>query len=186
VATDDTSVTGVAGRYASALYELAASENALVAVEGDLGKFELLMGVSPDLTNMVRSPVISAEDQVKALSVLLPKAGMGSLTSNFLKVVAGNRRLFAVPGMISAFRSLAAKGRGEVTAQVASAIALSDAQIADLKATLKASVGKDVTLDTKVDPSLLGGLVVKVGSRMIDNSLKTKLSNLKLALDGPT
>jgi F-type H+-transporting ATPase subunit delta len=184
VATDDTSVTGVAGRYASALYELAAQENALVAVEGDLSKFELLMGMSPDLTNMVKSPVISAEEQVKALTALLPKAGLGALTSNFLKVVAGNRRLFAVPGMISAFRSLAAKGRGEVTAMVSSATALSDAQIAELKATLKASVGKDVTLDTHVDPSLLGGLVVKLGSRMIDNSLKTKLSNLKLALDG--
>jgi F-type H+-transporting ATPase subunit delta len=113
-----------------------------------------------------------------------PKAGLGSLSSNFIKVVAQNRRLFAVPGMITAFRSLAAKARGEVTAQVSSAIALTDAQITDLKATLKASVGKDVTLDAKVDPSLLGGLVVKLGSRMIDNSLKTKLSNLKIALDG--
>ena len=184
MATDDTSLAGVAGRYASALFELALSEKAETAVEGDLGKFERLLAESADLTQMVRSPVISADEQVKALSVLLPKAGLGSLTSNFLMVVARNRRLFAVPGMIAGFRSLAAKARGEVTASVASAIPLTDAQMSELKASLKASVGKDVTLDTKVDPSLLGGLVVKLGSRMIDNSLKTKLSNLKIALEG--
>lgn len=184
MAKDETIVEGVAGRYASALFDLA-KENAKVAeIESDLEKFQRLLDISADLKTMVRSPVISSEDQTRALSAILEKAQIGGLTANFLKLIAGNRRLFAVSGMIQAFRAQAARARGEMAAEVTSAVALSEAQITALKATLKESIGKDVTLNSRIDPSLLGGLVVKVGSRMIDSSLKTKLQNLKVTLSG--
>ena len=114
----------------------------------------------------------------------MEKAGVGGLAANFFRLLASNRRLFAAADMIKGFKALAAQARGEVSAEVTSAAALSDAQVTELKKTLKDSVGKDVTLNTRVDPSLLGGLVVKVGSRMIDSSLKTKLQNLKVVLSG--
>ena len=172
----------VAGRYASALFDLAKDQNAVPAVEADLAKFDALLHMSEDLRNMVRSPVISATEQGNALAALVTKAGIGATTANFLALVVKNRRLFVLPEMIKNFRTLAAKYRGEVTAEVTSALPLSDAQTSALKETLKASAGKDVQLAAKVDPSLLGGLVVKIGSRMIDSSLKTKLANLSIAL----
>ncbi len=184
VATDDTHVEGVPGRYAAALFELAKETSKVSEVEADLGKFQTMLDASDDLRSLVRSPVIPGDEQAKAIGALLDKAGIGGLASNFFKLIAGNRRLFAAPEMIKAFHSLAAKERGEVTAEVTSATALNDAQVAALKETLKASVGKDVTLRTKVDPALLGGLVVKVGSRMVDSSLRTKLQNLKVSLSG--
>jgi F-type H+-transporting ATPase subunit delta len=184
VATNDTIVEGVAGRYASALFDLANESGKAADVERDLAAFRGLMNESPDLVRLVRSPVISAEDQSRALAAILEKAGIGGLASNFLKLVAKNRRLFAVEDIIKAFQALAAKARGEVTAEVTSAVPLNDAQTAALKETLKASVGKDVTLQARVDPAILGGLIVKVGSRMIDSSLKTKLQNLKVVLTG--
>lgn len=179
-------MAGVAGRYASALFELASEQNKVAAVDADLMKFQGLYDESADLARMVRSPVISADDQGKAVATILSKVGASDLTINFFKLLAKNRRLFAAPDMIRAFRALAAKARGEVTADVSSAVALNDAQITELKQVLKASVGKDVTLSTRVDPSLLGGLVVKLGSRMIDSSLRTKLSGLKVAMKGGT
>ena len=126
--------------------------------------------------------LFSAEDQLRAISAILDKAGIKGLVGNFLRVVAQNRRLFAVPGMIRAFRQIAAEARGEVSADVISAHALSAAQENELKAALKSVAGKDVTVNLTVDPSILGGLVVKMGSRQIDTSLKTKLNSLKLAL----
>lgn len=184
MATDDTHAEGVPGRYAAALFELAKENSKVAEVESDLGKFQKLLDSSEDLRRMVRSPVIPCEEQSKAIGALLDKAGVGGLAANFFKLIAGNRRLFAVPEMIKAFASLAAKERGEVTAEVTSASALNDSQVAALKATLKATVGKDVTLAMKVDPSLLGGLIVKVGSRMVDSSLRTKLQSLKVTLSG--
>lgn len=177
---------GVAGRYASALFDLS-SEGAKSSpgVEGDLVKFLGLVDGSADLARLVRSPVIAADDQERALSAILEKAGIGGLAANFLKLLARNRRLFAIKDVIGAYRALAARARGEVTAEVTSAVALNDEQTAALKETLKASVGKNVTLEARVDPSLLGGLVVKVGSRMVDSSLRTKLQNMKVALSGP-
>ena len=184
MAADETIVEGVAGRYAAALFDLA-KENAKVSeVEADLVKFQAMLDMSSDLKQMVRSPVIAAEDQSKALSAILAKAGIGGLAGNFFKMVSSNRRLFAVQDIIKAFRAIAAKERGEVTAEVVSAVALNDAQTAELKQTLKATVGKDVTLNARVDPSLLGGLIVKVGSRMVDSSLRTKLQSLKVQLSG--
>jgi F-type H+-transporting ATPase subunit delta len=184
VATDDPVMASVAGRYASALFDLAKDEKQIEAVEKDLAAFQSLYSESEDLARLVRSPVIAAEDQGRALSAILSKAGAASLTSNFFQLIAKNRRLFAADDMARAFKALAARHRGEVSAEVASAHALSDAQVAELKTVLKQSVGKDVTLTTRVDPSLLGGLVVKIGSRMVDSSLKTKLASMKAAMAG--
>jgi F-type H+-transporting ATPase subunit delta len=184
VATNDTIVEGVAGRYASALFDLANETSKTSDVEGDLVKFQELLDESPDLLRVVRSPVIGSGDQSRAIAAVLNKVGIGGLTANFLKLVTANRRLFVIQDIIKVYRALSAKARGEITAEVTSAFALNDGQVTALKDTLKASVGKDVTLQTRVDPSLLGGLVVKVGSRMIDSSLKTKLQNMKVALSG--
>lgn len=175
---------GVAGRYASALFELAREQNELDAVERDLGKFQAMLDQSPDLKRLVNSPAFAAEDQQRALKAVMDWASVGATTSNFLSVVARNRRLFAAEDMIKSFRQQLALHRGEMAAEVQSAMPLSDAQLAALKDKLKASYGKDVRLATKVDPSLLGGLVVKVGSRMFDSSLRTKLMNLKVVLKG--
>jgi F-type H+-transporting ATPase subunit delta len=177
-------MASVAGRYAAALFELAAESNAGPQVEADLESFQQLLDESADLTRLVRSPVFAAEDQVKALGAVLAKVGIGGLAANFLQLLARNRRLFVVGDVIRAYRALSARARGEVTAEVVSALPLNDAQVEELKNTLKASVGKDVRLAAKVDPSLLGGLVVKIGSRMIDSSLRTKLANMRVALKG--
>jgi F-type H+-transporting ATPase subunit delta len=175
---------GVAGRYASALFDLANEQNRLDEVDRDLGKFQALLGQSGDLRRLVKSPAFAAQEQQRALGAVMDWAAIGATTGNFLKVVARNRRLFAAEDMIDAFRGLLARHRGEVAAEVQSAVALSDQQLAALKAQLKSTFGKDVRLNAKVDPSLLGGLVVKIGSRMFDSSLRTKLSNLKVVLKG--
>lgn len=184
MATDDPMMASVAGRYAAALFDLANDENKAADVESDLAKFQDLLDMSSDLTNLVRSPLYSAEEQSAAIEKLAAKAGIGQLTTNFLKLLSKNRRLFAISDMIRAYRALLAKSRGEVTAEVTSAVALDEDQLAELKQTLKASVGKDVQLATRVDPSLLGGLIVKIGSRMVDSSLRTKLFNLRVSLKG--
>jgi F-type H+-transporting ATPase subunit delta len=174
----------VAGRYAAALFDLAVEQNKVTEVEQDLVKFKQLCDESPDLVRLVRSPVIAADEQARALGAVLDKAGVGALSRNFFNLVARNRRLFSALDTVRAYQALAAKSRGEVTAEVASAHPLSDAKAQELKAALKQTVGKDVTLATKVDPSLIGGLIVKLGSRMVDSSLKTKLANLSLSLKG--
>jgi len=184
VATDNPVTAGVAGRYASALFELAHEQNQLDVVDSDLGKFQSMLDQSEDLSRLVKSPAFAAEDQERAMAAVMDWASIGATTGNFLKVVARNRRLFAAEDMIKTFRTLLARHRGEVAAEVASAVALTEGQLAALRAKLKASYGKDVRLDAKVDPSLLGGLVVKIGSRMFDFSLKTKLTNLKVVLKG--
>jgi F-type H+-transporting ATPase subunit delta len=182
VATDDTIAGGVAGRYALALFDLAEEANQVRQVEKDLIALQGLLNESADLKRMVRSPVFSSEEQGRAISAVAEKAGLVPLVVNFLKVLARNRRLFALNEMIRTFLALAARQRGEVNAEVASAHALSDEQLATLKETLRATAGKDVQLITKVDATLLGGLIVKMGSRMIDSSLRTKLTSLKTAM----
>lgn len=182
MAQSNSPISGVAERYAGSLFELAAQANAVAEVEKNLGRFEELLDGSADLDRLMKSPVFSAEDQLRAISAIADKAKIGGLVGNFLRVVAKNRRLFAIPGMIRAFRRIAAEQRGEVAAEVTSAHALTPAQQTELKATLKGVAGKDVSIAVTVDPSLLGGLVVKMGSRQIDTSLKTKLNSLKLAL----
>lgn len=175
-------VSGVAERYASSLFDLAQEAGSAAAVGADLDRFQALIDESDDLKRLIVSPVFSAEDQTKAISAVAAKVGITGLVANFLKVVASNRRLFAVPGMIKAYRVIAARARGEITADVTSAHALTAAQETELKAALKGVTGKDVAIAVTVDPSILGGLIVKVGSRQIDTSLRTKLSTLKLAL----
>lgn len=182
--SNDTTTEGVPGRYAAALFDLAKESGQIADVEKSLGDFRALLGESQELVRMVRSPVIAADDQERALGAILERAGISGLAGNFLRLIAKNRRLFAADDMIKAFLALAARERGEVTAEVASAHALSDAQVAELKSALKASIGKDVTLQTRVDPALLGGLIVKIGSRMVDSSLRTKLQSMKSALAG--
>lgn len=180
--SSDHPVSGVAGRYATALFELAEAQGALDAVAADLGKISAMLAASEDLTRLVRSPLFSAEEQGRAFSAVLDKAGISGLVKNFAGLVIKNRRLFALADMISAYGALLAQKRGEVTAQVTSAHVLGDAQVESLKAALKAATGRDVRIDTKVDAGLLGGLIVKVGSRMIDSSLRTKLNSLKIAM----
>ena len=183
MATDEPMMASVAGRYASALFELATEQKQIAEVEGNLNRFQAMLDGSPDLQRLVRSPVFSADEQLKAITAILVKAGVGGLAGNFLQLIARNRRLFAAPDMIKSFRSLAAKGRGEVEAEVTSAHALTPAQLTALQDTLRASVGgKQIKVHTRVDPALLGGLVVKMGSRMVDSSLRTKLASLKTRL----
>ncbi len=184
MASEHSMTAGVAGRYASALYDLAKDQRQVAEVEKNSNSVQSLLDMSDDLRRMVMNPVFSADDQSKALTAVLSKAGVSGIAANFVQVLAKNRRLFALPDMIKGFRAIASRERGEVSADVATAHALSDAQMQTLKETLKASVGKDVQIHAKVDPSLLGGLVVKIGSRMIDNSLKTKLNALKVAMKG--
>jgi len=176
-------VSGMAGRYATALFELARDEKQLDAVKSDLEAFDALIAGSKDLERLVRSPVYGAEEQTKALAAILDKAGIGGLAGNFLKVVASNRRLFAVREIIRAFRALVARHKGEVTAQVTVAEPLSDANLGALKDAIKSVTGgKDIDFDVKVDPAIIGGLIVKVGSRMVDASLRTKLNSIKFAM----
>jgi F-type H+-transporting ATPase subunit delta len=182
MAGEEPILTGMAGRYAHALFELASEANEIDAVGADLTRFEALVAESPDLARLVRSPVFSSEEQSRAVAAVMDKAGIGGLAGKFIRLVAQNRRLFAVAGMIRAYRALVARSRGETTAEVVAAQPLSEEHLAALKAALHASTGKDVALNVKVDPSLIGGLTVKIGSRMIDASLKTKLQSIKIAM----
>jgi F-type H+-transporting ATPase subunit delta len=182
VATDDTSVSGVAGRYATALFELARDQKSVDQVRAELDQFSALLKDNPDLMRLVRSPVFTSDEQGKALGAILAKAGIGGITANFLRVLTANRRLFAVNDVIRAFRALVAQFRGEATADVTVAEPLSDKNLDALKAALKTVSGKDVDLNVKVDPSIIGGLIVKLGSRMVDSSLRTKLNSIKHAM----
>lgn len=182
MAESSQTVSGVAERYASSLFELALENNALPEVGAALDNFQALVDDSADLKRLILSPVFTADEQLKAITAILDKAGISGLAANFLKVTASNRRLFAVPDMIRSFREIYARHRGEVSAEVTSAYALTAAQETELKAALKGVTGKDVAINVAVDPSILGGLIVKLGSRQIDTSLRTKLSTLKLSL----
>ncbi len=174
--------SGVAGRYAAALFELADGANAIDAVESDLKGIKSLLDESDDLRRLVESPAFTKDEQGQALGAVLDKAGIKGLTAQFIGVVASNRRLFALPGMIKAYSAMAAEKRGEMAAEVTSAVALTKAQRDALAKSLKEKMGSNVTLSETVDPAILGGLVVKIGSRMIDTSLKTKLNAIKYAM----
>jgi F-type H+-transporting ATPase subunit delta len=178
----DPIVSGMAGRYATALFELALEGNVIDDVAAELEKFDRLVTDNPDLARLLRSPVFSAKEQTKALAAVLDKVGMSGLAARFLKVVASNRRLFAVHGIIQAFRALVARHKGEVTAQVTAAEPLNEARLAEIQDALNTVTGKDVKLEVHVDPTIIGGLVVKLGSRMVDSSLRTKLNAIKHAM----
>jgi F-type H+-transporting ATPase subunit delta len=182
VASEEPIVSGMAGRYATALFELALEQGQVDAVRSDLDRFEALIAESPDLLRLVRSPVFGAEEQLKALSAVLDRSGIGGLAANFLKVVTANRRLFAVREMIKAYAALVARHKGEVTAVVTVAEQPSQAHLDALREVLKSITGKAVGLDVRIDPAIIGGLVVKLGSRMVDSSLRTKLNAIKQAM----
>ena len=173
---------GMAGRYASALFELARDSNALDQVGSDLKALSSFIAESDDLTRLVRSPVFGASEQQKAMSEILKRMNAHGLTQKFMGLVIQNRRLFAVTDMIKAYQVILADHRGEMTADVIAAQPLGDSQVASLKQTLKQTYAREVSLDVSVDDTLIGGLIVKVGSRMVDYSLKTKLDNLRIAM----
>jgi F-type H+-transporting ATPase subunit delta len=182
VAGGTTLVAGIAGRYATALFDLARETGALDTTADELKALETLLRESDDLARLVRSPVFSASEQIAAVDEIGKQASMSALTSNFLKLLAKNRRLFVLTAIVKAFRKLLADHRNEVTAEVTSAVALTEDQADELRASLKAKTGRNIDLDAHVDPALIGGLVVKIGSRMVDSSIRTKLNNLKFAM----
>lgn len=175
-------VSGVAGRYASALFELARDQDAVDAVAADLARVEALAADSADLRHLLKSPVFTADEQTAAIGAVLDKAGIGGLAGNFVRLVAAKRRLFLLLDMIRAYAALVAQAKGIVPAEVRVAEAPSDALLEEIRATARDLARSEVSLDVEVDPALIGGLVVKVGSRMIDASLRTKLNAIRLSL----
>lgn len=168
------------------MFELAEEEHALDGLAADLASLTGLLGQSSDLTRLVRSPLFSRDNQEKGMEAVLKKAGAGDLARKLVLLLARKRRLFALTDVIRAFETMLAKHRGEVAADVTSARALSAEETAELKRVLKAKLGREPRLTAHVDASLLGGLKVKLGSRMIDTSLRTKLDGLRAAMKGPS
>jgi F-type H+-transporting ATPase subunit delta len=182
VASAASLTAGVAGRYATALYELAREAGSIDKVEAELQSLEAALKDSAEFRDLLSSPIYSRVEQGAALRAIAKRMGLGTEVTNTLSVMAENRRLFVVPRMIEAVKGLIAQGRGEVTAEVTSAHPLSDAQRAELEKTLREKVGQQVKLHVSVDERLIGGLVVKVGSRMIDTSIRSKLAKLQNAM----
>ena len=176
--------TGLAGRYAAALYELADAAKSLDAVAADLTALNQIVTENADLARLVRSPVIGSEAQVKAMTAVLEAAGANPLTVKFVGTVADNRRLFALSQMITAFLAELARRRGEIQADVTSAVPLTEAEVAAVTESLRGEVGQKVAVNLAVDPSLIGGLIVRVGSRMVDSSLRSKINRLQLSMKG--
>lgn len=171
--------SGIAARYATALFDLSKEEKGLKALEGDVDALDAALTGSADLRSLISSPLVSREDQGNAIAAIAAKMGLSGIVSNTLALMAQKRRLFVLPQLIADVRARIATEKGEMTAEVTSATKLSAAQAKALAATLKASVGKDVKLKTAVDESLIGGLIVKLGSTMIDTSIKSKLAALQ-------
>jgi F-type H+-transporting ATPase subunit delta len=179
LAGEQNTVSGVAGRYSTALFELGLEANALDPILNELNRFHEAVDAVDDLARLIKSPVFTADEQARAISAILEEMKIEGLTANFLKLVAKNRRLFVLPDMIKAFRALVARHRGQTNAEIVSATKLEEGQVRALQSALKAALHKDVQLEERIDPAILGGLIVKVGSRMIDTSLRTKLNSLK-------
>jgi F-type H+-transporting ATPase subunit delta len=184
LASEATGVTGLAERYGAALFDLADERRSLDEVASDLRALRAMLAASGDFRRLIRSPVLSREQQGKTIEAIAEHAGLTPLVRNFLAVVAGNRRLFAVPAMIEAFLAQLAVRRGEVTAQVTVAQALSEAQREALNEQLRRSTGSRVSVEVQVDPTLIGGIIVKLGSRMVDASINSKLQRLQFAMKG--
>ncbi len=175
---------GLAGRYASALFDLARESNAIDGVQKSLGTLTAALADSADLAALVSSPVVGRADAAKAIGAVARSLKLDSLTAKFLGVLAENRRLADLPGMIDAYNAIVAGHRGEVTAKVTSAHPLTAEQVKALTANLKSRVGRDVTVATTVDPAILGGLVVQLGSQLIDGSIRTRLNSFAQAMKG--
>jgi F-type H+-transporting ATPase subunit delta len=184
VAAEHAHEAGLAGRYALAVFELAQEEREVETVAADFATLKQLMAESPELTRLIRAPVFSREEQAAGMNGVLHRMEAAGLTRRFILLLASKRRLFALADIVRAYSSLVAKQKGEMSAQVTSARPLSESETAELKSILRSKLSKDVNLETRVDPSLLGGLIVKVGSRMIDSSLRTKLNGLRMAMRG--
>jgi F-type H+-transporting ATPase subunit delta len=182
LASETTGVSALAERYAAALFEIAEERRMLDEVAFDLRQLRAMLATSADLMRLVRSPVLSRLEQGRAVAALAVRADLSSLVRDFLAVVAKNRRLFAVPAMIGAYLATLAERRGEITASVTAAQPLSDQQLEALGEHLRRTVGRRVSVDVRVDPRLVGGLIVKVGSRMVDGSIDSKLRRLQLAM----
>lgn len=181
--SDATTLTStIAGRYATALFELAVEQGALDQAEADVAALKSALGESADLSRLISSPIYGRADQARAMSALAGQMGLGSVVSNLIGVMAQKRRLFVLPGVLEIFGALLAEHRGEVTAKVTAARLLTDEQIDALKSTLKQKLERDVKLDIMIDPAIIGGLIVKVGSRMIDTSIRSKLAGLQNAM----
>ncbi len=184
MASHSTGTTELAGRYAGALFDLALERHAVDEVTGDLAALQEMIEQSTDLRRLIESPLFTSDEQGKAMAAIVARAELSQIVANFVAVIAGNRRLFALEDMIRAWRELLARHRGEVTAEVTSATALSATQQSALQQALKEAIGSTVTVNHDVDPELLGGMIVRVGSRMVDSSLRTKLHRLQLAMKG--
>ena len=184
VAAQGTGQDGLAARYAAALFDLADSRKELDAVASDLTSLRAMLRDSGDLQRLIRSPVLTRDAQARAMTALLQAAGSGDLVRRFIGLVAQNRRLFALPAMIDAYLAELARRRGEITAEVTAARPLDDRQRQAVAEAVQRAVGGRVSLDVKVDPALIGGLVVKVASRMVDSSLRSKLQRLQLVMKG--
>ncbi|HEV8679572.1 MAG TPA: F0F1 ATP synthase subunit delta [Stellaceae bacterium] len=182
MASEATGTSGLAERYAAALFDLADERHALDAVAGDLRELRAMVQASGDLARLLRSPVVSRDEQGQAVAALAARAGLSDLTRDFLGVVARNRRLFAVPAMIEAYLQRLAERRGEVTAEVTVAQPLTEAHEAALAEQLRREIGARVAVDIRVDPALLGGMIVKVGSRLVDASIASRLQRLRVAM----
>jgi F-type H+-transporting ATPase subunit delta len=184
VASHDSQIAGLALRYATAVFELAAEERAIDSLSIDLAAVKKMLSQSAELRRAVRSPVFSREEQAKGMEAVLKQAGIGDLARKLVLLLAQKRRLFALADVIRAFETMLAKHRGEVSAEVTSARPLSSGETTELKRVLKEKLGREPRLELNVDPSLLGGLKLKLGSRMIDSSLRTKLDGLRAAMKG--
>ncbi len=184
MAKDSGGVTGLAGRYATALFELAVEGDQLDTVAGDLGVLLGLLEDSEDLQRLVRSPVLSREDQMRAMAAILSRADASALTGRFVGLLAERRRLFVLGPIIERFNQMLAAHRGEISAQVISARTLTDERLDQIRATLSKVLGGDVAIDAQTDEDMIGGLVVRVGSRMVDASLRSKIQRMQLAMKG--
>ncbi len=171
--------TGIANRYATAVFDLAQEGKSLPALEADIGALEAALADSADLRDLISSPIYTRDEQAGAMTAVAQKMALSPNTANVLSLLAAKRRLFVLPHMLTALRAMIADAKGEVTAEVTSAKALTKAQTDALSKTLKAKMGKDVNILATVDETLIGGLVVKVGSKMIDTSIRSKLSALQ-------
>jgi F-type H+-transporting ATPase subunit delta len=174
----------LAGRYASALFDLAIDQKSLDTVESSLETLKAALAESDDFRQLIQSPLVSRDDAAKAVAAVGTSLGIDKTTNDFLGVLANNRRLGQLPAMIRAFEQLASDYRGEVKAEVTSAHSLDDAQVEQIKAQLKSRAGREIKISTKVDPDILGGLIVRMGSQMIDGSLRTRLNSLATAMKG--
>ncbi len=179
---DDSKATDVGARYARALFDLAVETGELAAIEADLKALKAMRAESPDLRAVLSSPAHRAEAKGRVLSALAEAADLGATTRKFLGLLSANNRASALPAVIVGFQALSAEHRGVVSADVVTAVAMTDAQVKGLAAALRASLGKDPEIETRVDPAILGGVKVRVGSRLYDASLKSKLDSLKFAL----